>query len=263
MPLVLSACFGMKSGPKPIASPPDFPVTEDVIRALKADLAEYLVYQQSVDNQPALNNACQGQLNFKVSSIDVKLTTTSEFGTNGSLGSKVPVAGFELGPKLAGSRTDKSSQDLSFSIEIRPNDKFSGTVTTPRPGTFYAALRSTREAMLAASDVRPCLTFTAKQDNSITAAFEAKKERETGIGVSFLIFSVEAGAKQGVTTGNSVTVNFAGEGGFLVDDGGRKVKGRGRGWLTGKLPIEFRILDTKDAEAEVAPVPTDKPPKPR
>lgn len=86
------------------------------------------------------------------------------------------------------------------------------------PGTFYAALRSLREAMLRARDTPPCLTFPEPKDqeNSIEFGFTVTRDRSAGGEISFLIFSLGAERKSSQAVGNTVSVAFVADPGILI-----------------------------------------------
>ena len=51
---------------------------EEVMRRVKDELSQYYFYMHQHENDPALNNTCKGQIEFKVKSVAVTLTSIAD-----------------------------------------------------------------------------------------------------------------------------------------------------------------------------------------
>lgn len=185
------------------------------MRQIKHDLAQYAAYEASLADMEPLPTACRGEVNFKVTSVAVALTTVIEVSSSGEAAAEIPIGGITLGPSGSYGRTRNSSQTISFTVVPVPDEgSAAAAVVPPEPGSFYAVLRGLRESLLKASDTRPCLSFPEadKQENSIEFGFTVTRDRSAGGKISFLIFSLGAERKSSQAVGNTVTVSFVADG---------------------------------------------------
>lgn len=187
------------------------------MRAIKADMNDYSLYEASVANDAALPNACKGKINFHVSSVSIQLETKTSVTTSGNASVELPVGGAKLGGSGSASNAEASTQTVSFKLEPKAAQVGLANVPAPKAGSFYAVLRGLREALLKASDAEPCFTFPKeKQENTIKFGFTVTEDKSAGGKISFLIFSLGAERKDSNAYGNTVTVAFVADPGAAV-----------------------------------------------
>lgn len=246
--LSTSACsIGKRPKTPSLASPyrPTFselPNAYDVIAAIKQDLGSYNAYQAAHENDPARQNACKGSVSFKVKSVIIEMSIVGDETTAGSVGAKVPVLGYELGPSLSNEANFKNSQKVTWVLVPAPNPE---PLAGRKAGPFETALVNLREAMLRASDQKPCFTFPTEQKNDVEASFQLVRKTEGQLKFDFLIFSTGVSSTVSQDTTNKITVSFEATGRTYVNPKtGKKVTEPA--WLRDRLPAGITIPTDRD-----------------
>ena len=196
---------------------------DDVMRRIKAELREYYDYMHAHADDPALKTACAGQIEFKIKSVAVTLSSQSDdtLDVNGS--ASLPVgAVLTLGPSLDVQNEVKSTKSLKYTFyPVDPGAAPAKITETEWVGfPIASSLEQLREALLKASDTTPCEIFSAPAevgppakaavpaDQTVTFDFTVVHTGKGGANLKFVLFSVGGTGTHQVQSGNNVVVTF-------------------------------------------------------